>query len=184
MLTIHPVTPERWPDVEALFGPHGADGGCWCMWWRSTHRAFRDNLGDGNRNRLKTAVDSLHPQGLLAYIDDQVAGWCSVSPRDQYPRVHETRTWRPVDDQEDGVWAVVCFFIHPDHRGKGISGALLDAALDFARANGARIVEAYPRETPPGQAVSVGMPGMYLRRGFQEVARRNSSFPILRLSLD
>ncbi len=25
---VHPVTPDRWPDLERLFGPRGACGGC------------------------------------------------------------------------------------------------------------------------------------------------------------
>jgi len=30
-IAIHPVTPERWADLEELFGPSGGYGGCWCM---------------------------------------------------------------------------------------------------------------------------------------------------------
>ena len=30
-LAFHPVTPDRWPDLERLFGPHGANSGCWCL---------------------------------------------------------------------------------------------------------------------------------------------------------
>ena len=37
---VHPLSPERWPDFETLCGVHGACGGCWCMWWRSTRREF------------------------------------------------------------------------------------------------------------------------------------------------
>jgi hypothetical protein len=38
-MEIHPVTPERWPDLADLFtrpGPRGGTpmtAGCWCMWW-------------------------------------------------------------------------------------------------------------------------------------------------------
>ena len=28
-LEFYPLTPDRWPDLEALFGPRGAVGGCW-----------------------------------------------------------------------------------------------------------------------------------------------------------
>ena len=28
------LTPADWPVLEQLFGPRGATGGCWCMWWR------------------------------------------------------------------------------------------------------------------------------------------------------
>ena len=33
-LEVYPLTPERWADLEELFGENGACGGCWCMWWR------------------------------------------------------------------------------------------------------------------------------------------------------
>jgi hypothetical protein len=28
---VYPVTADRWPDLEALFGPKGRYAGCWCM---------------------------------------------------------------------------------------------------------------------------------------------------------
>ncbi len=37
---IHPLTPDRWDDLETLFGPRGAYVGCWCMFWRVS-RAVR-----------------------------------------------------------------------------------------------------------------------------------------------
>jgi hypothetical protein len=47
--TFYPVTPERWPDLERLFGPRGACGGCWDMWWRAERSTFEAQQGDGNR---------------------------------------------------------------------------------------------------------------------------------------
>ena len=44
---IHPLTPDRWDDLEALFGPRGAYGGCWCMFWRVS-RAQSELAGLGN----------------------------------------------------------------------------------------------------------------------------------------
>jgi hypothetical protein len=29
-----PLGCDDWSIVETLFGPRGACGGCWCMWWR------------------------------------------------------------------------------------------------------------------------------------------------------
>src|SRR5690606_32344484 len=36
----HPLTPERWPDFERLFGRAGGYGGCWCMWFRQTGKEY------------------------------------------------------------------------------------------------------------------------------------------------
>ena len=33
-LTYHPLTPDRWKDVEGLFGQKGASEGCWCVYWK------------------------------------------------------------------------------------------------------------------------------------------------------
>jgi hypothetical protein len=40
-LTVSPLTPERWPALEDLFGKAGASNGCWCMYWR-IGGAYRD----------------------------------------------------------------------------------------------------------------------------------------------
>ncbi len=40
-IRIAPLTGENWPDLEALFGPRGAVGGCWCMYWRQTQSRIR-----------------------------------------------------------------------------------------------------------------------------------------------
>jgi hypothetical protein len=46
-IEVHPVTPERWGDLEKLFGPSGAYGGCWCMY-------FRMRSSDNARERERT----------------------------------------------------------------------------------------------------------------------------------
>ena len=51
-----PVTPENWLDLERLFGPRGASGGCWCMWWRTSRREFEANGNEGNRKAMRSLV--------------------------------------------------------------------------------------------------------------------------------
>ena len=48
-VAIHPLTPQRWADLERLFGANGACGGCWCMWWRLKRPEFDAGKGEGNR---------------------------------------------------------------------------------------------------------------------------------------
>ena len=48
---------------------------------------------------------------------------------------------------EQPVWSIVCFFISKPYRGEGLSGRLVEAAIVYARQNGAKIVEAYPYNT-------------------------------------
>ncbi len=57
-LEFHPVIPERWGDLERLFGASGAYAGCWCMWWRTTRSEFGKQAGKGNKEALQAIVDA------------------------------------------------------------------------------------------------------------------------------
>jgi GNAT superfamily N-acetyltransferase len=54
------------------------------------------------------------------------------------------------------VWAVTCFVTRASFRRRGISRALARAAVDFARARGARALEGYPMLTEPGKEITWG----------------------------
>ncbi|HEX7713746.1 MAG TPA: GNAT family N-acetyltransferase, partial [Bacillota bacterium] len=80
-LAIYPLTSERWSDFERLFGKDGAHGGCWCMWWRIPEDQFERQCGETNKNAMQEIVNSGKVTGIIAYIDDQPVGWCSLGPR-------------------------------------------------------------------------------------------------------
>ena len=67
-----PLTSRRWPDFENLFGPNGACGGCWCMWWRIKRSQYDQQKGEGNRLAMRAIVDAGQVPGLLAYQDQLV----------------------------------------------------------------------------------------------------------------
>ena len=181
-IEIRPATPERWPDVRSLFGRSGACGGCWCMWWRQSHSEFEMRKGDRNRDSMRRIVKSGAVPGLVAYVDDEPVGWCSVAPRGEFPRLERSRILKPVDDRD--VWSVVCFFIDRAHRGTGVSTALLRAAVDFVRDRGGTIVEGYPVEPKKDRMPEVfafhGFASTFRKAGFREVARRSETRPIMR----
>ena len=105
-MEFHPLTAERWADFEELFGPKGAYGGCWCMWWRLSRREFEDQQGEGNRRAMKAIVESGHVPGILGYLDGKPVAWCSVSPREQYASLNRSRILKRIDDTP--VWSIVC----------------------------------------------------------------------------
>ena len=74
----HPLTPERWPDLERLFGERGACAGCWCLWWRLPAAQWRAQRGEANRRALKQLVRAGPPPGLLAYLAGEPVGWCAT----------------------------------------------------------------------------------------------------------
>ncbi len=181
-LTFHPLTPERWPDLEALFGPRGASGGCWCMWWRLKRSVFDQQKGESNRQAFRSLVEVGPPPGILAYAGEKPVGWCAISPRQDYPGLERSRILQPVDDQP--VWSVVCFFVARGYRRKGITVGLLRAAVEHARQRGARIVEGYPSDPKegghPDPFVYTGVTTAFQRAGFVEVMRRSEHRPIMR----
>ncbi|MBI2955995.1 MAG: GNAT family N-acetyltransferase, partial [Acidobacteria bacterium] len=84
-LTVKPVTPSRWRDLELLFGPRGACGGCWCMWWRVSRSQFERQRGARNKRALKRIVQSGRAPGLLAYDGPEPVAWVALAPRPSYP---------------------------------------------------------------------------------------------------
>jgi len=184
-IDVQPLTRDRWRDLSALFSRDRTTSGCWCMWFRTSGPEFRANHGAGNRAALKRIVDAGPAPGLLAYADGQPVGWCAVAPREQYPRVLRSRTTKPADDAP--AWAITCFFIDANARGLGIARRLLDAAVAFARANGARIVEGYPVDTTERRIADDeayhGTLALFEAAGFREVARRTPARPIVRLAV-
>ena len=88
---------------------------------------------------------------------------------------------KPIDDTP--VWSIVCFFIDAHERGKGISTALLEGAIAFARSQGARLLEAYPvdkRERSHPLSLWWGTKSLFDRAGFREAARRKQTRPVVR----
>jgi len=181
-LEFRPLTPERWDDFVSLFGSRGACGGCWCMWWRLTHKEFEAGKGATNKKRMKRIVDSGRVPGILAYLGGEAVGWCSVAPREDFPRLERSRILKRIDDLP--VWSIVCLFISKEHRRRGISIAILEAAVDYAADRGAAIVEGYavePRKKAIPDAFAYhGLASAFRRVGFEEVARRSETRPIMR----
>lgn len=181
-LVILPATPDRWDDLETLFGPRGACAGCWCMYWRQTQREFEEQKGERNRASFKAVVEAGPPPGLIAYAGDEPIGWCSVAPRSVFSRLARSRILKPVDDQP--VWSIVCLFVTREWRRRGVSVALLRGAAEFALASGGLIVEGYPteprQERVPDAFAWTGIASAYLAAGFSEVARRSETRPIMR----
>src|SRR6516225_8415770 len=68
-LTISPLTPERWPALEDLFGKSGASNGCWCMYWRI-----------GPRYRSRSRADNKEDLARLAAAAAGAAGPAGGAP--------------------------------------------------------------------------------------------------------
>jgi GNAT superfamily N-acetyltransferase len=181
-LEVHPLTADRWDDLATLFDRPGDPKGCWCMFYRVRGREFERRWGAGNRAAFREVVTEGPPPGLLAYRDGAPVGWCAVAPREAYPRILNSPTIKPLDDQP--AWAVVCFYVVRGERQGGIAATLLDAAVAFAAEHGAAAVEGYPKDTEGARKhaneMFVGSMSMFTDAGFTEVGRRSPTRPIMR----
>jgi GNAT superfamily N-acetyltransferase len=177
-----PLTSDRWQDFEALFGKSGGTGGCWCMYWRLPNKDYEASKGEGNREKMQALVNEGEVTGILAYVDGQPAGWCSLAPRERFPRLVTSRVFKKLDEQP--VWAVVCFFIAKSYRHQSLSAKLLCAAINYAHQRGAEIIEACPVEPHQGRMPEVfawtGIASTFKQVGFIEVARRSETRPLMR----
>jgi GNAT superfamily N-acetyltransferase len=184
-LEIHPLTRERWSDFEKLFGKRGAYGGCWCMWWRVTRATFEKQQGEGNKKAMQEIVNSDEVPGIIAYSDGEPVGWCSVAPRESYASLNRSRVLKRLDEKP--VWSIVCFFIAKEHRSKGLTTKLVEAAIEYVRRQGGLIVEAYPTlaksERMPPTSSYMGLPQMFEQAGFVECSRPSKSKVVMRFTI-
>jgi len=128
-------------DVRALVGPKRDDASvCWCLSYRIPSKINNAMRGQ-ERGTFVAELLEQGPLGVLAYRDDVPVGWAAVAPRAD-TTFARNRKIPHVDDLP--VWSVWCIRVRPGHRGQGISHALIQGAVDFARDNGAPALEAYP----------------------------------------
>lgn len=172
---VHPLTSQRWADMEELFGSAAIPGRCWCMWWRVTQKDAVANRGEGNRRALRARVEAGEVVGLLAYVEGVPAAWCSLGPRSGFGRIARSAALTPVEGAEppQGTWSTVCYFVHRKYRHLGLGHALLRAATEQAAAAGAQAFEGYPVKPRDSRidtpSAFPGTHSMYEKAGFTEV---------------
>jgi GNAT superfamily N-acetyltransferase len=172
LITTHPLTPDRWPALESLFGANGACGGCWCMLWRAPYGGarFAADKGEPNRRKLESLVRAGHAHGCLAYDGDTPVGWVSADFAERFPYFERSRSFTP---PPPGTFVVTCFFVPAKHRGRGIATTLLQSAVALAKARKAHRIHGFPVE-PHGKTVAAafawtGVPALFEAAGFTPV---------------
>ncbi len=151
------------------------------MYWR-IGSAYRRRPRHENRRDFHALVRRGPPPGLLAFDGDTPVGWCQLTPRDDVPWLD--RTWRlaRVDDQP--VWSLSCLYVRIGHRRRGVTAALIAAALKAAKRAGAPALEAYPFDASVSpSSTGTGYASTFARAGFKTVARRHPARPVMRHDL-
>jgi GNAT superfamily N-acetyltransferase len=189
-----PANEASWEEIQAVFGVRGYPATCQCQRFKiGSHpvapypveeRAFR--------LRVETAAGNAESEttsGMIAYLDGEPVGWVAVEPRPVYPWVPNARSRlkeRGEDPGDQSVWAVTCFVVRAGYRRRGITYALARAAVDFARARGARALEAYPMITQPGVEITwgethVGTRNVFEAAGMKEVTQATPRRVVMRV---
>ncbi|MER9014646.1 GNAT family N-acetyltransferase [Mesorhizobium sp. M0437] len=188
--TIAPLVPELWADFEDLFGRQGACYGCWCTHFRLSPAARRASNRERNKDHIKARIGAGPPPGVLAFEGGQAVGWMQIGPRADVPEWNNqgrgSAPIDPADASDPGVWAISCFFIRTKARGKGLSHRLVQGGIEFARENGARLIEACPIDLSKDSrsiGLFVGSSRVFEKAGFQRLVERKPGRPLVRLVL-
>jgi GNAT superfamily N-acetyltransferase len=192
-IRVVPANEASCEDLQAIFGTRGQASRCQCQRYKLQPReSFASFPVEERAHRLRQQTECGHPasettSGLVAYVDEEPAGWCAVEPRTAYTGlVRNNRVpWlnRAEDKADDSVWAVTCLFARAGFRRRGISRALVRAAVDFARERGARAIEGYPMTTTEviSEELHVGTRGVFAAAGFTEVSRPTLRRVVMRI---
>jgi ribosomal protein S18 acetylase RimI-like enzyme len=118
-------------------------------------------------------------QGLLAYRDGQVVGWCNAAPRG----LLESFADEP-DPDADRLGQITCFVVARNHRRTGVARALLEAACHMLREQGLSLAEANPlRKASTDAENHYGPLSLYLSAGFTVVREREDGISVVRRPL-
>jgi GNAT superfamily N-acetyltransferase len=195
-LRVVPASEASWADLDAVFGTTGDPAGCHCQWFKVPRGELGAMSGEQRRALLREQTHCGDPSaretsGLVAYLDDEPAGWVAVEPRPAYPRLATRRVpWagRDEDPADPRVWAVTCFVVRKGFRRRGVMAALAQATIGFVRDRGARALEAYPMVTEPEARLQagelfVGAARVFADAGFAEVSHPTPRRVVMRVDL-
>lgn len=189
------VTDAPWHDVRTVFGTRGDPATCWCQYFKMDAATWKTGDAPRFERDLCEQVEGARSAraagpGLLAYLDDAPVGWVAVEPRPVYSRMLGGRTLpasAETDFSDVSVWAITCFVVRVGFRRRGVSGALLSAAVEHARGGGARVVEAYPVDTVGAKVSSAdlfhGALSSFVAAGFDVTGRPAPGRAVVRLVL-
>jgi GNAT superfamily N-acetyltransferase len=202
-ISIVSIADVPWADVELVFGTRGDPARCWCQffkmpnaqWWATSgaekSAGLHEQVVRAQGSGAQGPGDPL-PPGLLAYLDGEPVGWCAIEPRTRYPLILRSKvvtTSSTEAAEDDSVWAISCFVVRVGKRRKGVGQALANAAVEWARAHGARVIEGYPVdiEAKPDKvsaaALYHGSVSIFEQAGFTVRARPYPGRALMRLEV-
>ena len=195
VLSTRPAHAVRPDELAAVFGDRGPAARCSCQRYKLAPGEFFAGFPAEERAaRLRAQTACGQPEaattsGLVAFLGDEPVGWCAVEPRPAYPGLvrNQRVPWlgRTEDRTDPGTWAVTCVLARAGYRRRGVGRALVRAAVDYAREQGATAVEGYPVTVTNvlDEELHVGTVAMFTAAGLIEVGRPTPRRAVLRLDL-
>jgi GNAT superfamily N-acetyltransferase len=180
-LEVRALSADLWPALVDLFGARGACHGCWCMYWR-IGAAYRRQPAARNKAAFARIVRDGPPPGLLAFDGAVAVGWCQLTPRSALSWLERSPRFGPVDATP--VWSLSCLYVRIGYRRRGVTAALIAAAIAAARRARAPALEAYPLDAARSPSASgTGYVSTFARAGFKTVAQPYPARPVMRHDL-
>ncbi len=163
-------------DVRAVLGPKSPTANvCWCLSYRIPSKLNNELQGPARGEYVAELCKEEPAPGVLAYDGETPVGWAAIAPRSE-TSFARNRKIPHVDDLP--VWSLWCVRVRPGHRKQGISHSLITGAAEFAREQGAPVVEAYPLDNGDAKVdltmAYAGLRKNFERAGFTKVADTTS----------
>jgi GNAT superfamily N-acetyltransferase len=180
-IVVLPADQTRWKDLEPPSAPPGYNSDCWRQRFRSRGRDWDSKAGHGGGTRQASArTDRLRPARSdpdeRRLLGRGPRGLVRGRPPQVFLRLGRAPWVGRRKDRSDGsVSAVVCLVTRKGFRRRGVSRALAQRAVEFARERGARALEAYPMLTMSGKEITwvelhVGSRSLFAAAGLVEVS--------------
>lgn len=185
------LTAERVPSLNALF--EAASCPCFCRYWHfdGTKNEWLDRCAERRGENARELEDAVRradqtARGLVALEGDRVVGWMKITRREALSKLRRMAPYRDVATGDDAsTYAIGCFLVDPEFRGKGVARALVAGACRLAPSWGASAIEAYPRrssEPMHPEEAWMGPEVIFRELGFQPIAAIEA-YPVYRLAL-
>lgn len=187
--------PEHADGLARLFEAAGVP--CFCRFWHftGTNNDWLDRCANAtaeNEREMREGLASASPdaQGVIAIdrASGAVVAWMKLAPASVMKKAYDRRFYKNLPcfgGDRTGVITIGCLLVHPDHRKRGLSVALVRGAIEIARSWGARVLEAFPRrprEPVRDDELWTGPMKAFEANGFVEISTFDP-YPVLRRDL-
>jgi len=176
-MTIEVIPAHNFDDVATMFAPKKPESSvCWCLSWRLDSKQNRALAGPARAEKVRELCGRAIAPGVIAHLDGEVAGWAGIAPRADLHPFANSKKIPHIDDLS--VWTLWCIRVRPGFRRKGLTQALIEGAVAYARQCGAPAVEAYPADSGDKRVdltmAFVGTRKMFEQAGFTKASDTDS----------